>query len=91
MLSNGDRLYAITCPYGGMANIEQGYLDGPPRRVAGMPLWQVQMHIDMGSSGSPVFDRQGRLVAIVKGRFRGTDSIGFLIPFETLLHFLEKY
>jgi serine protease Do len=91
MLSNGDRLFAITCPFGGMANIEPGFLDGPPRRVAGLPLWQVQMHIDPGSSGSPVFDRQGRLVAIVKGRYRGTDSIGFLIPFETLLHFLEKY
>jgi serine protease Do len=91
MLQNGDRLYAITCPSGSIVNIEPGFLDGPPRRVAGMPLWQVQMHIAHGSSGSPVFDSQGRMAAIVKGRFRGTDSVGFLIPFEIILQFLEKY
>ena len=56
-----------------------------------MPLWQVRMKINHGSSGSPVFDSQGRLAAIVKGRFRGTESIGFLIPFESILQFLEKY
>jgi serine protease Do len=48
------------------------------------------MHIEHGSSGSPFFDAQGRLAAVVKGRYRGTDSIGFLIPFETLLRFLDR-
>ncbi len=91
MLQNGDRLFAITCPNGSISSIEPGFLDGPPRRVQGMPLWQVQMHINHGSSGSPVFDSQGRMAAIVKGRFRGTNSIGFLIPFESILQFLEKY
>ena len=56
-----------------------------------MPLWQAQMNIHHGSSGSPVFDGQGRMAAMVKGRYRGTDSIGFLIPFEMILQFLGKY
>jgi serine protease Do len=90
-LQNGDRLFAITCPKGAIAGIETGFLDGPPRRINGLPLWQVQLAVSHGSSGSPVFDSQGRLAAIVKGRFRGTDSIGFLIPFEIILQFLEKY
>ncbi len=91
MLNDGDTLFAISCTNGGMADILNGFLDGPPRRVSGLPLWQVRMHIDPGSSGSPVFDDRGRLAAIVKGRFRGTDAIGFFIPFETLLHFLGRY
>ena len=91
LLRNGDPLFSITCPSRNYSGVQTGFVDGPPRRVGGFPLWQVQMHVDPGSSGSPVFDDQGRLAAIVKGRFRGTDSIGFLIPFETLLHFLEKY
>lgn len=91
LLQNGDPLYAINCPNGGDDSIQSGFLDGPPRRVEGLPLWQAQLHVDPGASGSPVFDAQGRLSAIVKGRYRGTDSIGFLIPFETLLHFLGKY
>lgn len=91
LLRNGDELFTVTCPDGATNGIHQGVLDGPVRRVNGMPLWQARIHIDPGSSGSPVFDGHGRLTAIVKGRYRGTDSIGFLIPFETLLHFLEKY
>ena len=91
LLRGGEDLFAVTCPVNGDAGIQSGFLDGPPRRVQGWPLWQVRMHIEHGSSGSPVFDHQGRLTAIVKGRYRGTNSIGFLIPFETLLHFLEKY
>jgi serine protease Do len=90
MLRPGDPLFAITCPNSHRPVVQRGRLDGPPRRVQGFPLWQVDMHIDRGSSGSPVFDVQGCLAAIVKGRFRGTDSIGFLIPFETLVHFLEN-
>ncbi len=91
LLQNGDSLYAINCSDSGVTSIQTGFLDGPPRRVGGVTLWQAQLHVDPGSSGSPVFDAQGRLSAIVKGRYRGTDSVGFLIPFETLLHFLEKY
>lgn len=91
MLQDSDRLFAITCPNGGIVTFEPGTLDGPPRRVEGMPLWQVNMHVTHGSSGSPVFDSQGRMAAVVKGRFRGTDSVGFLIPFEIILQFLEKY
>jgi serine protease Do len=90
MLRPGDPLFAITCPNSHRPIVQSGRLDGPPRRVQGFPLWQVNMHIDRGSSGSPVFDAQGCLTAVVKGRYRGTDSIGFLIPFETLVHFLEK-
>ncbi len=90
MINPGDPLFAITCPKPQNAIIQSGMLAGPPRRVQGFPLWQVNMHVDHGSSGSPVFDAQGCLAAVVKGRFRGTDAIGFLIPFETLMNFLEK-
>ncbi len=91
LLSSGDPLFALTCPNSGIAGIQSGALDGLPRRVEGLPLWKVRMDIDPGSSGSPVFDDQGRLAAVVMGRYRGTDTVGFLIAFETLVHFLEKH
>ncbi len=84
-------LYAMGCPRGESATVRIGTLDGPPRRVDGFPLWQARIEIAPGSSGSPVLDEQGRLTAIIKGRYRGTSDIGFLIPFETLLHFMGKY
>jgi serine protease Do len=49
------------------------------------------MDIQPGSSGSPVFDAGGRLVAIVKGRYRGTSTVGFLIPMETVYAFLLNH
>lgn len=91
MPGRDDALFALGCIGAGLDGIQTGALDGPPRRVDGLPLWQVRMHVEHGSSGSPIFDDQGRLTAVVKGRFRGTNAVGFLIPFETLLHFLEKY
>jgi serine protease Do len=54
----------------------------------GLPLWQVGMDIFPGSSGSPVFDARGRLVAMVKGRYRGTSHVGFLTPLETIMAYL---
>jgi serine protease Do len=90
LLSSGDMLFAITCSNGVPADIQTGYLEGPPRRVSGLALWQARMYIAHGSSGSPVFDDRGHLAAIVKGRYRGTASVGFLIPLETLLQFLDQ-
>jgi serine protease Do len=91
LLDGKDSLFAVTCPNNGIAGIQSGFLDGLPRQVEGLPLWQVRMSISPGSSGSPVFDDQGRLAAVVKGHFRGTQTIGFLIPLETLIHFLEQH
>ena len=84
-------LYAMGCPQGESPTVRIGTLDGPPRRVEGFPLWQARIQIEPGSSGSPVLDERGRLTAIIKGRYRGTSAVGFLIPFETLLHFMGKY
>lgn len=91
LLDSKDPLFAVTCPNSGITGIQSGLLDGLPRKVEGLPLWKVRMKIDQGSSGSPVFDDQGRLAAIVKGHYRGTDAVGFLIPVETLMHFLEQH
>ncbi|MBT8339412.1 MAG: trypsin-like peptidase domain-containing protein [Desulfatitalea sp.] len=86
-----ETLFALSCPQNGLDAMQRGYLDGPPRRVDGLPLWQVRMPVAPGSSGAAVLDQQGRLAAVVKGRYRGTDNVGFFIPFETLLNFLQKY
>jgi serine protease Do len=89
-LNMGEPLFSVGCPinHGGM--IYSGIINSSPRRVKDLVLWQVNMTIHPGSSGSPVFDIHGNLVAIVKGRYRGTESVGFLIPFETILAFLKE-
>ena len=90
LLSVGERIYTVGCPVNLRGTVFPGVVNGPPRRVDDQIYWQVAMKIHPGSSGSPVFDAQGNLVALVKGRFRGTDSLGFLIPFETIVEFLKE-
>ena len=90
LLREHERLYLIGCPMNHRGAVRSGFVEGPPRRADNLPLWQVSMEILPGSSGSPVFDADGTLVAVTKGRFRGKDSIGFLIPLPTVMEFLRK-
>lgn len=88
LLGMGESVFSIGCPNSLGGTLAAGTVSGPPRRVGDQPLWQVEMAIYPGSSGSPVFDEQGRLVAMVKGRYRGTSTVGFLTPLETIIAFL---
>jgi serine protease Do len=85
---DSEPLFNIVCtPHSDVAVIS-GTVSGPPRKMSGQLLWQVNMRIHPGSSGSPVFDLDGNLVAVVKGRYRGAETVGFLIPFGSLIEFI---
>lgn len=90
LLEMGERIFSIGCVGDLQGTVVSGVINAPPRRVDNQPLWQANMEIQPGNSGSPVFDNQGNLVALVKGRYRGTSSVGFLIPLETIIHFLKE-
>jgi serine protease Do len=90
LVGMGERLFTVGCPENLNGTVYSGFVNGPPRRVRDLPLWQVNMEILPGSSGSPVFDVAGNLIGVIKGRLRGTDSVGFLIPVETIIDFLKE-
>lgn len=90
LLGLGERVFTVGCPVNLRGTIYAGSINGPPRRVDELPLWQVQMEVHPGSSGSPVFDYQGNLVGMVKGRYRGTTTMGFVIPLETIINVLKE-
>ena len=90
LLGMGETLYSIGCPLNLGGTIYSGMINGPPRRINDLLLWQINMEIHPGSSGSPVFDVEGNLVAMVMGRHRGTDSVGFLVPFEIIMEFVRE-
>jgi len=85
----GTKLFSIGCPENLSGTVYAGFIAGPPRKVKGQYLWQASMKVYPGSSGSPVFDEQGNLAALIKGRYRGTDSTGFLIPLDTITSFVR--
>jgi serine protease Do len=89
-LTEGERLFSINCAGNSGVNVHSAVVIGPPRAVHNLPLVQVSMETPLGSSGSPVFDPAGHFVAMVRGRYRGTDSVGFLTPLTTIREFLGK-
>jgi serine protease Do len=89
-LQMGEQVYSLGCPLNLVGTVFTGIVNGPPRRVDDLTYWQVNMEIHPGSSGSPVFDANGSLVGVVKGRYRGTHSIGFLIPLDAIAAFMSE-
>jgi serine protease Do len=88
-INPGENVFSVGCPANLIGTVHPGTISGPPRRAGQSLYWQVRMDIYPGSSGSPVFDENGRLIGIIKGRQRGTNTIGFLIPFETIIAFVQ--
>jgi serine protease Do len=88
LLAEAESIYSVVCTDNGDGVVFPGIVIGPPRKTGRQLLWQANMQIRPGSSGSPVFDQRGNLVGVVKGRYRGADKMGFLIPFASLIHFL---
>ncbi|MDD2734860.1 MAG: serine protease [Desulfuromonadaceae bacterium] len=86
----GERIYMLCCNNTGAIQIQSGTVDKPKAIVNSQTLFQVKLqNIFLGSSGSPVVDENGRFIGVVKGRYRGTESRGFLIPFDTVRSFVE--
>jgi serine protease Do len=88
-VSPGESVFSVGCPANLIGTVHTGTISGPPRRAGQSLYWQVNMNIYPGSSGSPVFDERGKLIGIIKGHRRGANNIGFLIPFETIVAFMQ--
>ena len=88
-LKIGEMVYSMGCPIILKEIVSCGLVTARVI-VNDLPLLQIRMQIQHGSSGSPVFDEDGNLVGIVTGRHRERDSVGFLIPFKTLLEFYQE-
>jgi serine protease Do len=88
-LKKKELIYAIGCPMNKLGRIITGRVTKPPVKADQLHYWQVSLETSPGSSGSPVFDEKGALVGIVKGRFRGTNTIGFLIPISRIKAFID--
>lgn len=87
-LDMGDKVFSLVCPTHSYQKVRAGVVDEPPAMVNEQPLWQVDLDVAPGDSGSPVFDSDGILAGVVKGKFRGGWSRGFVIPTNTLKEFL---
>lgn len=79
----GDPLCVIGSPLGLDQTLTEGLLSAR-RTEGGIILLQLSAAISPGSSGSPVFDKHGNVVGVVKAFMRDSQLLNFAVSAHTL-------
>ncbi len=53
-------------------------------------FWQLSLALNPGHSGGPVFDRRGRVVAVLAGTLTHGQSLGFAVPIEAFRQVADR-
>ena len=89
----GEKVYAIGSPVGLNKTISEGIVSGI-RSFKDNKLIQITTPISHGSSGCPVINENGKVIAVAVSGIEGASNIGFCIPsnyINSLLDFKETY
>ncbi len=87
----GDWVMAIGAPYGFASTVTQGIVSAKSRSLPGesyIPFIQTDVPINPGNSGGPLFDLNGRVVAInsmIYSNTGGYQGLSFAIPIDVAL------
>jgi serine protease Do len=87
----GDWVMAIGSPYGFSNTVTSGIVSAKSRSLPGesyIPFIQTDVPINPGNSGGPLFDLQGRVIAInstIYSRTGGYQGLSFAIPIDIAL------
>lgn len=82
-LSVGDPLYVIGSPQGLEHTLTEGILSAK-RTINGLVYYQLSAAVSPGSSGSPVFDRYGKVVGMVVATMRDAQQLNFAISMASI-------
>lgn len=86
----GDKLYTLGNPLGVFQNtLSDGILSGI-RQMDGYKLFQLSAPISLGSSGSPVFNSSGDVIAIVEATMSEGQNLNFAIPIDYAAGMLDS-
>ncbi len=86
----GDKLYTLGNPLGVFQNtLSDGILSGI-RQMDGYKLFQLSAPISHGSSGSPVFNSSGEVIAIVESTLTEGQSLNFAVPIDYAVGMLQS-
>lgn len=87
----GDTVIVVGNPYGLGHSLAVGVVGNLERRLAGdapgrpgVGFLQLTLPLNPGNSGGPVFDAEGRVVAVLSGMHAQGQAIAFAVPSEAL-------
>jgi serine protease Do len=85
----GDPVFAIGNPLGLERSVSEGIVSTNDRNLDGLVYLQTTAQINPGNSGGPLFDLYGRVVGVTSMKVTGAEGLGFAIPIDYLMHFLN--
>ncbi|MBT5229085.1 MAG: serine protease [Methylococcales bacterium] len=86
----GEEVFSIGCPFGMDHSLSRGYVKKPLTDWGGREYVELDMSVNTGDSGGPVFNLRGEWVGIVGGYLKEAKSISFAMPITKLLVLLER-
>ncbi|MCX8111974.1 MAG: S1C family serine protease [Bacteroidia bacterium] len=93
----GETVYTLGAPLGLLGTLQEGFISAEGRLLgtkAQHIVLQLSLPAQSGSSGSPVVDRQGRVVGMISNIASlsgGYEGISFAIPAQVLKRVWERY
>ncbi len=79
----GEKIFVIGTPKGLQATISDGIVSGL-RTDEGRDLIQITAPISPGSSGGPVFNKEGEVIGVCVMQFKEGQNLNFAIPYKYL-------
>ncbi|HEO72130.1 MAG TPA: serine protease [Candidatus Hydrogenedentes bacterium] len=90
-LRNGAPLVAIAAPVGLTYSVVPGIVSSVERVSAGHPMLQTTIPAGPGSSGGPVFNREGELVGLIVNRLADEQWIKMVTPVNNAYAMLRAH
>jgi len=90
-LKSGEKIFVIGTPIGFECMIDEGIFSGTSY-IESHELMRISAPISPGSSGSPVIDKQGKLVGVARGSIdeKGVQNMNFAIPTKYVKKLLDN-
>lgn len=76
----GQTIYALGNPEGLIGTFSRGILSAQERKLREVSYMQISAPISHGSSGGPVINLHGEVVAVVAGSIEAGQNLNFAIP-----------
>lgn len=90
-LGVGDEVLAVGSPRKMYFSVSRGMVSFPNRFLDGVEYIQTDLPINVGNSGGPLVDREGRVIGVVSFILRDSQGISFALPIDRALTRFAKH
>jgi len=88
-VKQGQQVIALGHPQGLQFSVVEGVISAT-REIEGARMIQVAIPIEVGNSGGPLLDLQGRVLGIITLKSARTENLGFAHPVDDLKRLVNK-